>query len=86
MVRALFLLNQAPGISWRKVIENLDHDGFDIPDMESFLFFMRLYKTACKVCSHTVLFHSSKYVYFITLFPLPALFEGVKILAGTISS
>ncbi|VVA89571.1 unnamed protein product [Arabis nemorensis] len=38
----------APGTSWRKVIENLDHDGFDIPNMESFLFFMRLYKTACK--------------------------------------
>ncbi|XP_019098237.1 PREDICTED: CCR4-NOT transcription complex subunit 1-like isoform X9 [Camelina sativa] len=38
----------APGTSWRKVIENLDHDGFDIPNMESFAFFMRLYKTACK--------------------------------------
>ncbi|ESQ36840.1 hypothetical protein EUTSA_v10006521mg [Eutrema salsugineum] len=38
----------APGTSWRKVIENLDHDGFDIPNMESFSFFMRLYKTACK--------------------------------------
>ncbi|XP_022553233.2 CCR4-NOT transcription complex subunit 1 isoform X1 [Brassica napus] len=39
---------QAPGTSWRKVIENLDHSGFDIPNMESFSFFMRLYKTACK--------------------------------------
>ncbi|KAG5379543.1 hypothetical protein IGI04_027385 [Brassica rapa subsp. trilocularis] len=38
----------APGTSWRKVIENLDHSGFDIPNMESFSFFMRLYKTACK--------------------------------------
>ncbi|KAL1217144.1 hypothetical protein V5N11_021478 [Cardamine amara subsp. amara] len=38
----------APGTSWRKVIENLDHDGFDIPNMESFSFFMQLYKTACK--------------------------------------
>ncbi|KAG7644767.1 CCR4-Not complex Not1 subunit [Arabidopsis thaliana x Arabidopsis arenosa] len=38
----------APGISWRKVIENLDHDGFDIPNMESFSFFMRIYKAACK--------------------------------------
>jgi CCR4-NOT transcription complex subunit 1 len=44
----------APGISWRKVIENLDHDGFDIPNMESFSFFMRIYKAACKVCSHTL--------------------------------
>ncbi|KAF8111472.1 hypothetical protein N665_0074s0008 [Sinapis alba] len=42
-------INQlAPGTSWRKVIENLDHSGFDIPNMESFSFFMRLYKTACK--------------------------------------
>ncbi|CAH8310228.1 unnamed protein product [Eruca vesicaria subsp. sativa] len=39
---------QAPGTSWRKVIENLDHTGFDIPNMESFSFFMRLYKAACK--------------------------------------
>ncbi|KAL0866576.1 hypothetical protein Bca101_045694 [Brassica carinata] len=38
----------APGTSWRKVIENLDHTGFDIPNMESFSFLMRLYKTACK--------------------------------------
>ncbi|KAJ0235619.1 Transcription regulator [Hirschfeldia incana] len=38
----------APGTSWRKVIENLDHSGFDIPNMESFSFFMRLYTTACK--------------------------------------
>ncbi|XP_033138412.1 CCR4-NOT transcription complex subunit 1 isoform X1 [Brassica rapa] len=37
---------QAPGTSWRKVIENLDHSGFDIPNKESFSFFMRLYKTA----------------------------------------
>ncbi|CAF1918586.1 unnamed protein product [Brassica oleracea var. botrytis] len=44
----------APGTSWRKVIENLDHSGFEIPNKESFSFFMRLYKTACKVCSHTV--------------------------------
>ncbi|KAL0732249.1 hypothetical protein Bca4012_008458 [Brassica carinata] len=42
-------INQlAPGTSWMKVIENLDHNGFDIPNMESFSFFMRLYKTACK--------------------------------------
>lgn len=42
-------INQlAPGTSWRKVIENLDHSGFDIPNMESFSFFMRLYRTACK--------------------------------------
>ncbi|KAF2546740.1 hypothetical protein F2Q70_00019094 [Brassica cretica] len=38
----------APGTSWRKVIENLDHSGFEIPSKESFSFFMRLYKTACK--------------------------------------
>ncbi|KAJ0255219.1 CCR4-NOT transcription complex subunit 1 [Hirschfeldia incana] len=38
----------APGTSWRKVIENLDYSGFDIPNMESFSFLMRLYKTACK--------------------------------------
>ncbi|KAF8103354.1 hypothetical protein N665_0188s0292 [Sinapis alba] len=38
----------APATSWRKVIENLDHTGFEIPNMESFSFFMRLYKTACK--------------------------------------
>ncbi|WZZ19713.1 hypothetical protein YC2023_112802 [Brassica napus] len=42
------IIQLAPGTSWRKVIENLDHSGFDIPNMESFSFFMRLYKTACK--------------------------------------
>ncbi|CAH8358576.1 unnamed protein product [Eruca vesicaria subsp. sativa] len=42
-------INQlAPGTSWRKVIQNLDHSGFEIPNKESFSFFMRLYKTACK--------------------------------------
>ncbi|KAL0846022.1 hypothetical protein Bca101_019268 [Brassica carinata] len=29
----------APGTTWRRVIENLDHEGFDIPNMEAFLFF-----------------------------------------------
>ncbi|KAL0654744.1 LOW QUALITY PROTEIN: hypothetical protein Bca4012_097435 [Brassica carinata] len=42
------IIQLAPATSWRKVIENLDHSGFDIPNMESFSFFMRLYKTACK--------------------------------------
>ncbi|KAF8048219.1 hypothetical protein N665_2608s0005 [Sinapis alba] len=38
----------APGTTWPRVIENLDHAGFDIPNMEAFLFFMMIVKNICK--------------------------------------
>lgn len=34
----------APGINWGVVFENLDHEGFYIPNEEAFLFFMSIYK------------------------------------------
>lgn len=40
---------QAPGTNWIQVIENLDHDGFDIPNEEAFSFLMSVYKHACQV-------------------------------------
>lgn len=44
---------QAPGTTWPRVIENLDHEGFDIPNMEAFLFFMMVVRNICKVCYQT---------------------------------
>lgn len=44
---------QAPGTIWPTVIENLDHEGFDIPNMEAFLFFMMVVRNICKVCYQT---------------------------------
>ncbi|KAL9690797.1 hypothetical protein QQ045_011207 [Rhodiola kirilowii] len=38
----------APEISWTTVIENLDHDGFYLPNMEAFCFLMSLYRRACQ--------------------------------------
>ncbi|CAF1714938.1 unnamed protein product [Brassica napus] len=38
----------APGTIWPTVIENLDHEGFDIPNMEAFLFFMMVVRNICK--------------------------------------
>lgn len=41
---------QAPNTNWVKVIENLDHEGFYIPNQEAFSFFMSVYKRVCQVC------------------------------------
>ncbi|KAL1213558.1 hypothetical protein V5N11_000630 [Cardamine amara subsp. amara] len=38
----------APGTRWMKVIENLDYEGLDIPNMEAFLFFMMVVRSICK--------------------------------------
>ncbi|KFK30583.1 hypothetical protein AALP_AA6G000600 [Arabis alpina] len=38
----------APGTSLVKVIENLDHEGFDIPNMEAFSFLMMLIRNICE--------------------------------------
>lgn len=40
---------QAPGTNWAHVIENLDHDGFNIPDEAAFRLLMSIYSRACKV-------------------------------------
>lgn len=47
------LLMQAPGTRWMKVIENLDYEELDIPNMEAFLFFMMVVRNICKVCYQT---------------------------------
>lgn len=43
---------QAPSTNWKHVIENLDHEGFYIPNQEAFSFFMSVYKRVCQVCFH----------------------------------
>ncbi|XP_015889443.2 uncharacterized protein LOC107424219 isoform X1 [Ziziphus jujuba] len=42
-------INQlAPGTNWIRVIENMDHEGFYIPNQEAFLNFMSIYKRVCQ--------------------------------------
>ncbi|XVF79827.1 hypothetical protein PTKIN_Ptkin15bG0021000 [Pterospermum kingtungense] len=38
----------APGTNWIRVIENLDHEGFYIPNEAAFSFFMSVYRHACQ--------------------------------------
>ena len=42
-------LIQAPKVDWIRVMENLDHEGFYIPNEEAFSFFMSVYRRACQV-------------------------------------
>ncbi|XP_043805903.1 CCR4-NOT transcription complex subunit 1 isoform X2 [Manihot esculenta] len=38
----------APGTNWVQVMENMDHEGFYIPNEEAFSFFMSVYRHACQ--------------------------------------
>ncbi|XP_038898360.1 CCR4-NOT transcription complex subunit 1 [Benincasa hispida] len=38
----------APNVDWIRVMENLDHEGFYIPNEEAFSFFMSVYRRACQ--------------------------------------
>ncbi|KAI4354776.1 hypothetical protein L6164_003615 [Bauhinia variegata] len=38
----------APGTNWVRVIENLDHEGFFLPNEEAFSFLMAVYRHACQ--------------------------------------
>ncbi|KAL0012818.1 hypothetical protein SO802_007926 [Lithocarpus litseifolius] len=38
----------APATNWIRVIENMDHEGFYIPNHEAFSFFMSVYRRACQ--------------------------------------
>ncbi|XP_061969230.1 uncharacterized protein LOC133692363 [Populus nigra] len=38
----------APGTNWIQVIENLDHEGFYIPNEEAFSFLMSVYRQTCQ--------------------------------------
>ncbi|XP_059312955.1 uncharacterized protein LOC132064095 isoform X1 [Lycium ferocissimum] len=38
----------APGLNWVTVMENLDHEGFYIPDGAAFSFLMSIYKHSCQ--------------------------------------
>ncbi|XP_020519676.1 CCR4-NOT transcription complex subunit 1 isoform X1 [Amborella trichopoda] len=38
----------APEINWSSVMENLDHEGFYLPDQEAFSFLMSIYSSACQ--------------------------------------
>lgn len=51
MLLILLIEYQAPTINWVKVMENLDHEGFNIPDEASFSLLMSIYRKACQVCS-----------------------------------
>lgn len=48
---------QAPGTNWVQVMENMDHEGFYIPNEEAFSFFMSVYRHACQVYLVNVLSH-----------------------------
>ncbi|CAK9208187.1 unnamed protein product [Sphagnum jensenii] len=42
-------INQlAPSVSWRSVLENLDHEGFSLPDQKAFSLLLTIYYKACK--------------------------------------
>ena len=41
--------DQAPNTNWTLVMENLDHEGFYIPNEQSFSLFMSIYRHACQV-------------------------------------
>lgn len=41
---------QAPNTNWTCVVENLDHEGFNIPDEAAFSLLMSIYNKACPVC------------------------------------
>lgn len=45
---------QAPNTNWVRVVENLDYEGFYIPNMEAFSFFMSVYRYACQVCLYNL--------------------------------
>lgn len=51
MLLILLIEFQAPTINWVSVMENLDHEGFNIPDEASFSLLMSIYRKACQVCS-----------------------------------
>nr|GLL40743.1 CCR4-NOT transcription complex subunit 1-like [Ipomoea trifida] len=40
--------NMAPGLNWGIIIENLDHEGFYVPNESSFSFLMSMYRRACQ--------------------------------------
>ncbi|XP_050111090.1 uncharacterized protein LOC126589747 isoform X1 [Malus sylvestris] len=42
------IMQLAPGTNWIQVIENLDHEGFYIPNQEAFSFFMSVYQHVCQ--------------------------------------
>ncbi|XP_061369489.1 uncharacterized protein LOC133312337 [Gastrolobium bilobum] len=42
------IMHLAPQTNWIQVIENLDHEGFFLPNEEAFSFLMSVYKHACK--------------------------------------
>lgn len=51
MLLILLITYQAPTINWVSVMENLDHEGFNVPDEASFSLLMSIYRKACQVCS-----------------------------------
>lgn len=54
LIACLWLQTQAPRTNWTSVMENLDHEGFSIPDEGAFLLLMSIYSRACKVCTCVV--------------------------------
>lgn len=53
-----FFLMQAPSTNWVHVMENLDHEGFNVPDEAAFCLLMSIYAHACKVFVQRLYFWS----------------------------
>lgn len=56
---------QAPEINWKVVMENLDYEGFYVPNEAAFSFFMSIYNLACQVafmCQFTQLCVNDDYL------------------------
>ncbi|KAE8783800.1 hypothetical protein D1007_42678 [Hordeum vulgare] len=44
----VLVIFQVPSTNWVHVMENLDHEGFSIPDEAAFCLLMNIYGRACK--------------------------------------
>lgn len=49
---------QAPSTNWVHVMENLDHEGFNVPDEAAFCLLMSIYAHPCKVFVQRLYFWS----------------------------
>jgi len=45
----IYVYVQSPETNWIGVMENLDHEGFHIPNKDAFTLLMTMYKLACQV-------------------------------------
>lgn len=55
----VYVYVQAAETNWVGVMENLDHEGFYIPNENAFTFFMTIFKHACQVCEYVMLWRGN---------------------------